>query len=227
MDLKGTIANSCNVSLAEIAGRVGIGSFCRYQRKFGFGNYTDIDLPNEMSCEGLLYNESNMTELDLACNGFGQNFNLTMIQMSTAFSSLINGGYLYRPYMVKGIYNSGGELLKSYDKVLVTQTVSPQTCDFVKECLRAVVTEGSGTNAAVPGYKISGKTGTAQKGDKTEDVYVLSFIGFAPYDNPEVLCYVVMDEPNVGDQSGYAAQCWSDIMTEVLSYLNVTPDDLG
>lgn len=227
MDLKGTIANSCNVSLADIAGRVGIDLFCKYQRKFGFGNYTDIDLPNEMSCETLLYNADNMTDLDLACNGFGQNFNLTMIQMTTAFSSLVNGGYLYRPYTVKGIYNSDGELLKSFDRVLVTQTVSPQTCDYVKDCLRAVVTDGSGTNAQIPGYRIAGKTGTAQKGDKTEDVYVLSFVGFAPYDNPEVVCYVVMDEPNVGDQSGYAASCWRDIMTEVLSYLNVMPDDLG
>lgn len=227
MDLKGTISNSCNVSLARIAGYVGVDLFCKYQRKFGFGNYTDIDLPNEMSCEGLLYNESNMTDLDLACNGFGQNFNLTMIQMSTAFCSLINGGYLYRPYMVKGIYNSDGELLKSFDRVLVTQTVSQPTCDYVKDCLRAVVTDGSGTLAAVPGYKIAGKTGTAQKGDKTEDVYLISFIGFAPYDNPEVVCYVTIDEPNIGDQSGYAAACFSRIMTEVLSYMNITPDDLG
>ncbi|MBR3241090.1 MAG: penicillin-binding protein 2 [Parasporobacterium sp.] len=227
MDLKGTIANSCNVSLADIAGRVGVEQFCKYQRKFGFGNYTGIDLPNEMSCEGLLYNESNMTELDLACNGFGQNFNVTMVQLSTAFSSLINGGYLYRPYTVKGIYNAEGELLKSFDRVLVTQTVSQPTCDYVKECLRAVVTDGSGQLAAIPGYKIAGKTGTAQKGDKTEDVYLISFIGFAPYDNPEVVCYVAMDEPNIGDQSGYAAACFSRIMTEVLSYMNITPDDLG
>ena len=226
MDLMGTISNSCNVSLAAIAGRVGVDLFCKYQRKFGFGQYTDIDLPNEMSCEGLLYNESNMTDLDLACNGFGQNFNLTMIQMSTAFCSLVNGGYLYRPYTVKGIYNSDGELLKSFDRVLVAQTVSPQTCDYLKDCMRLVVTEGSGVLADVPGYKIAGKTGTAQKGDKTEDVYLISFIGFAPFDNPQVVCYVTMDEPVIGDQSGYAAKCFSMIMTEVLSYMNITPDNL-
>ena len=227
MDVKGTITNSCNISLAGIAGKVGVDSFCKYQRKFGFGNYTDIDLPNEMSCETLLYNEGNMTELDLATNGFGQNFNLTMVQMTTAFSSLINGGYLYRPYMVKGIYNADGELLKSFDRVLVAQTVSPDTSDFVKECLRAVVTDGTGKPAAVEGYKIAGKTGTAQKYDKEGDLYVISFIGFAPYDRPEVLCYVAIDEPATGDASSYASELFSNIMTEVLSYMNIPPDDMG
>ncbi len=227
MDVKGTIVNSCNISLADMAGKVGVESFCKYQRKFGFGHYTDIDLPNEMSCEPLLYNESNMTELDLATNGFGQNFNLTMIQMSTGFCSLINGGYLYRPYMVKGIYNADGELLKSFDRVLVSQTISPDTSDFVKDCLRAVVTDGTGKAAAVEGYKIAGKTGTAQKGDKEGDLYVISFIGFAPYDNPQVLCYVAIDEPNTGDASGFAAALFSRIMTNVLSYMNIPPDNMG
>lgn len=227
MDVKGTIMNSCNISLAAMAGKVGVDSFCKYQRKFGFGQYTDIDLPNEMSCETLLYNESNMTELDLATNGFGQNFNLTMVQMTTAFSSLINGGYLYRPYTVKGIYNADGELLKSFDRVLVAQTISPDTSEFVKECLRAVVTDGTGKPAAVSGYKIAGKTGTAQKYDKEGDLYVISFIGFAPYANPEVLCYVAIDEPETGDASRYASELFSRIMTNVLSYMNIPADDLG
>ena len=227
MDVKGTITNSCNISLAAMAGKVGVDSFCKYQHKFGFGEYTDIDLPNEMSCETLLYNPSNMTELDLATNGFGQNFNLTMVQMTTAFSSLINGGYLYRPYTVRGIYNASGELLKSFDRVLVAQTISPSTSDFVKECFRSVVTDGTGKPAAVEGYKIAGKTGTAQKYDKEGDLYVISFIGFAPYDNPEVVCYVAIDEPETGDASRYASELFSRIMTNVLSYMNIAPDDLG
>ncbi len=227
MDVKGTIQNSCNISLAAMAGKVGVDAFCKYQHKFGFGEYTDIDLPNEMSCETLLYNPDNMTELDLATNGFGQNFNLTMVQMTTAFSSLVNGGYLYRPYTVKGIYNANGELLKSFDRVLVAQTISPSTSDFVKECLRAVVTDGTGKPAAVPGYKIAGKTGTAQKYDKEGDLYVISFIGFAPYDNPEVVCYVAIDEPETGDASRYASELFSRIMTNVLSYMNIPPDDIG
>ena len=175
----------------------------------------------------MLYTETNMTELDLATNGFGQNFNLTMIQMSTAFCSLINGGYLYRPYMVKGIYNTDGELLKSYDRVLVAQTVSQPTSAVVKECLRSVVTEGTGLSAAVEGYKIAGKTGTAQKYDKEEELYVISFIGFAPYDNPEVLCYVAIDEPETGEASHYASELFSRIMADVLSYMHIPPDDMN
>lgn len=225
LDVRGVIANSCNIGIAQISGQIGVEDFCRYQRKFGFGQYTDIDLPNEMSCEGLLYTKDNMTELDLATNAFGQNFNLTMVQMSTAFSSLINGGYLYRPHIVKGIYNADGELLKSFDKVLVTQTISQPTCSFIKKCLRDVVTKGTGTRAAIPGYKIAGKTGTAQKYDKQEELYVISFVGFAPYDNPEVLCYVAIDEPKTGDVSMYSSILFNSIMTEVLSYMNVAPDD--
>ena len=225
LDVRGVVANSCNIGIAQICSQIGVEDFCRYQRKFGFGQYTDIDLPNEMSCEGLLYTKDNMTELDLSTNGFGQNFNLTMVQMSTAFCSLVNGGYLYRPHIVKGIYNSDGELLKSFDKVLVTQTISQPTSTFIKKCLRDVVTKGTGTRAAIPGYKIAGKTGTAQKYDKQEELYVISFVGFAPYENPEVLCYVAIDEPKTGDQSMYSSILFNQIMTEVLSYMNVAPDD--
>ena len=193
-------------------------------KKVGVEHASKEDL---YECYNTFYNPSNMTELDLATNGFGQNFNLTMVQMTTAFSSLINGGYLYRPYTVKGIYNASGELLKSFDRVLVAQTISPSTSDFVKECLRSVVTDGTGKPAAVEGYKIAGKTGTAQKYDKEGDLYVISFIGFAPYDNPEVVCYVAIDEPETGDASRYASELFSRIMTNVLSYMNIAPDDLG
>lgn len=227
LDTKGALARSCNISLAQMADKIGVPLFCKYQRKFGFGQYTGIDLPNEMSCQSLLYNESNMTVLDLATNSFGQNFNVTMIQMSTAFCSLINGGSLYRPYIVKDIFNHKNELVKSNDRVLVSQTISQSTSDYIKECLRAVVTDGTGGPAAVEGYKIAGKTGTAQKYDKEGDYYVISFEGFAPYDNPQVVCYVAIDEPETGDASRFASELFSNIMTEVLSYMNIAPDDVG
>ncbi|MCQ2512154.1 MAG: penicillin-binding protein 2 [Lachnospiraceae bacterium] len=226
LDVKGAIANSCNISLAQISQRIGSEFFCKYQQKFGFGQYTDIDLPNEMSCQGLLYNVNNMTVLDLSTNSFGQNFNATMIQMSTAFCSLINGGNLYRPYIVKDIFNSKNELVRSNDRVLVSQTISQSTSNFVKECLRAVITDGTGGAAAVEGYKIAGKTGTAQKYDKEGDYYVISFEGFAPYDNPEVVCYVAIDEPITGEASRFSSELFSNIMTEVLSYMNIAPDDV-
>lgn len=226
MDVKGALTRSCNISLAQMSQRIGIDIFCKYQRKFGFGQYTEIDLPNEMSCEPLLYTVDNMTVLDLATNSFGQNFNTTMIQLATGFSSIINGGYLYRPFVVKDIYNGNNELIKSFDRVLVAQTISQGTSDYVKDCLRSVVTEGTGQSAGIEGYKIAGKTGTAQKYDKTEDVYVISFIGFAPYDDPQVVCYVAIDEPATGDASRFASELFHNIMVEVLSYMNIAPDDV-
>jgi stage V sporulation protein D (sporulation-specific penicillin-binding protein) len=226
LNTKQAIADSCNVALMGMAEKIGVSDFVKYQKKFGFGQYTGIDLPNEMNCMHLLYNEENMKEIDLATNSFGQNFNVTMIQLSTAFCSLINGGYYYKPYMMKGIYNEIGELVKSNDRILVSRTVSPETSVVIKECLRAVVTEGTGTSAAVDGYVISGKTGTAEKSGREEGVYLVSFIGFAPYDRPEVVCYVVIDEPETGDRGVVSAELFSSIMSEVLPYLNVTPGSM-
>ena len=226
LDVPHALAESCNVALMYISQEIGAPLFCKYQSKFGFGEYTDIDLPNEMSCEYLLYNANNMSELDLATNSFGQNFNVTMIQMTTAFSSLINGGYYYKPYIVQGIYNENGELVKSMDKTLVSMTISPETGEFLKNAMRLVVTEGTGTAAYMNDYVICGKTGTAEKISDKEDDYLVSFIGFAPYNTPEVVCYVVIDNPSTGDASGVSAGFFKDIMSEVLPYLNVTPASL-
>ncbi len=227
LNVKGAIAMSCNISLAQISGKIGQDIFTRYQRKFGFGQFTGIDLPNEMSCSTLLFNKDNMTDLDLATNAFGQNFNVTMVQLCTGFCSLINGGYLYKPYIVKNIYNANSELVKSNGKTLVSQTISQDTCNYIKECLREVVVNGTSPAAAIPGYKIAGKTGQAQKYDKEEELYVISYIGFAPYDNPEVVCYVALDEPAPEfTSSTYAVELFRNIMAEVLSYMNVAADDI-
>ena len=226
LDVAHALCESCNVALMYMSQRIGAPLFCKYQAKFGFGDYTDIDLPNEMSCEYLIYNANNMSELDLATNSFGQNFNVTMIQLSTAFCSLINGGYYYKPYIVQGIYNANGELVKSFDKTLVSMTISPETGDFLKKAMRLVVKEGTGTAANMSDYVISGKTGTAEKISDREDDYLVSFIGFAPYESPEVVCYVVINSPSTGDESGVSAGFFNSIMSEVLPYLNVTPATL-
>ena len=239
LDTTGAIAQSCNVALMTMATNLGGTEFCKAQERFGFGQKTGIDLPNEMSCSSLIYTPETMNIVDLATNSFGQNFNTTMIQMSTAFCSVINGGSYYKPYVVKSISNADNELVKSVDKTLVTTTVSKTVSDEVKQTLRAVVTEGTGTSAAVSGYQIAGKTGTAEITDssaeidenaeddsyaKLADRYVVSFIGFAPYENPEVVCYVVLDEPETGEDSSQASMLFSAIMQEVLPYMNITPD---
>jgi len=225
ISLKDALAQSCNIALMDIAATEGVDVFCKYQSQFGFGSYTDIDLPNEMSCKNLIYTRENMTDLDLAVNSFGQSFNVTMVQMSSAFCSLINGGIYYKPHIVKGIYNSNGELIKSIGKTVVSRPVSEDTSDFIKYSLRHVVTEGTGTTASVGGYITAGKTGTAQKGRRNDDLWVASFIGFAPYENPQLVCYVVIDEPASGGDgsSAYACELFSRIMSEVLPYINATP----
>ena len=227
ISLKDAMAQSCNMALITIAEALGVEKFCKYQSEFGFGHKTGIDLPMEMSCASLLYTTESMMDIDLATNSFGQSFNVTMIQLSSAFCSVINGGNYYKPYIVKGIYNSEGEQIKTFSKTLAAKVISEDTSDYLKEALREVVVSGTGTSAAVPGYIISGKTGTAEKGNRDEDLWVASFIGFAPYDDPEVVCYVVIDEPASGGEgsSSYACQLYKNIMSELLPYLNVKKAD--
>lgn len=219
------LSQSCNMAMMYIAEQEGVDTFCKYQSQFGFGTVTRIELPTEMSCRSLLFNRTNMTDIDLATNSFGQNFNVTMVQLSSAFCSIVNGGTYYQPHIVKGLYNAEGDLIKSSGKTVVSNPVSKDTCDYVKNALRLTVTEGTGTAAAVPGYITAGKTGTAEKGAREDDLWIASFIGFAPFENPEVVCYVVIDEPEDGDDgsSAYACELFSKIMSEVLPYLNSTP----
>ena len=225
ISLTDALSESCNMAMMDIAEAEGVDVFSKYQAQFGFGPLTDIDLPNELNSKSLMRGRESLTDIDLATYSFGQGFNVTMVQMSSAFCSLINGGTYYKPFVVKGIYNAGGEQIKSTSRTVVSRPVSKETCDFIKQALRHTVTEGTGTMAAVGGYITAGKTGTAQKGKRNEDLWVASFIGFAPYANPEVVCYVVIDEPASGGDgsSEYACELFSRIMSEVLPYLNAVP----
>lgn len=229
------IANSCNVALMAMADKIGVEDFIRYQHIFGFGEYTGIDLPGEASTENLIFTAENMGETDLATSSFGQSFNVTMTQMVSAFSSLINGGYYYQPHVVKQIQDENGNVIETNDPTLLRKTVSKQTSDRVKEALRAVMTDGTGVPANVEGYDIGGKTGTAEKLPRGNGDYLLSFIGYAPQENPEVVIYVVIDEPNVENQelSSYVLELSQKIMAETFPYLNITrngdalPEDSG
>ena len=225
ISLTDALSESCNMAMMDIAEAEGVDIFSKYQAQFGFGPLTDIDLPNELNSKSLMRGRESLTDIDLATYSFGQGFNVTMVQMSSAFCSLINGGTYYKPFVVKGIYNAGGEQIKSAGRTVVSRPVSKETCDFIKQALRHTVTEGTGTQASVVGYITAGKTGTAQKGKRNEDLWVASFIGFAPYANPEVVCYVVIDEPASGGDgsSEYACELFSRIMGEVLPYLNAVP----
>lgn len=221
--LKQSLENSCNVALMEIGQSIGTEEFCRYQKLFGFGEYTGIDLPGEGSTEGLLYTPENMDAASLATNAFGQNFNVTMTQMVAAFSSLINGGDYYKPHVVRQIQDDNGNVTENRDPVLMKKTVSKETSDILKDYMLGVVQEGTGSLAAVEGYDVGGKTGTAEKLPRGNGKYLVSFIGYAPQENPEVVVYVVVDEPNVPGQasSSYATELSSKIMTEIFPYLGI------
>ena len=227
LNVEEAVAQSCNVSLMHMAEAIGPEYFSKYQHIFGFGEYTNIDLPGEGDTSGLLYAAKDMKVSDLATNSFGQNFNVTMTQMTAGFASLINGGNYYRPHVVKEIRDSNDNLRESTEQMVEKKTVSKATSDKIREYTEAVVEYGTGTNAQIEGYSIGGKTGTAEKLPRGNGNYIISFIGYAPIDNPQVLIYVLIDEPNVGSQenSALVTGLAHDIMEEAFPYLNIEKSD--
>lgn len=222
--LSDVIANSCNVAMISIADSLGAKAFCKYQGYFSFGQKTGIDLPGEAETAGLIYSPNHMGPVELATNAFGQGFNVTMTQMVAGFSSLINGGNYYQPHIVKQIQDENGNVLENKNPVLLKKTVSEETSAMLRSYMKQTMTSGTGQNAQVKGYSIGGKTGTAEKLPRGNGKYLLSFIGFAPAENPEVLIYVVIDEPNVEKQatSQLVTDLSREIMEEAFPYLNIT-----
>lgn len=222
--LKEAVENSCNVALMQIGEKIGAEDFIKYQHIFGFGELTGINLPGEAATEGLLYTVDNMDETSLATNAFGQNFNVTMTQMLAGFCSLINGGEYYEPHIVKQIQDENGNVVENEEPVLVKRIISEETSTLVKDYMRGVVQNGSGKLADLEGYEVGGKTGTAEKLPRSEGKNLVSFIGYAPQENPEIAIYVVIDEPNEYDQaqSSLAVQMASDIMKEIFPYLGIS-----
>ena len=215
------IANSCNVVMMKIAEKMGAEEFLKYVELFGYGQETGIDLPGEAL--GLLQDAETIGASGLATNSFGQNLNITMTQMVAGFSSLINGGNYYQPQIVKQIQDENGNVLENYDPVLLRRTVSKETSDMLRTYMEETMITGTGQNAMIEGYSIGAKTGTAEKHPRIEKNYLLSFIGFAPVENPEVVIYVVIDEPNVAEQdtSSYCTNLAREIMEEIFPYLGI------
>lgn len=225
MTVEEALMVSCNDAMMQIAARTGAKRYTKYQHMFGFGTKTGIDLPGEADTSALIYTEETMKPVDLAINSFGQTYNCTMIQMAAAYSSVINGGSYYEPHVVKQILNEQGSIVKKVEPNLVRETVSESTSSFIKTALFRTVEEGTGKAAAVPGYDIAGKTGTAEKLPRNKKNYLVSFCGFAPANDPQVLVYVVIDTPHVADQahSTFASGVFQKIMQDILPYLNVFP----
>ena len=232
--LEGALMFSCNDALMQIGAMLGYENYLKYQEIFNFGLKTNIDLPGEANNATTVFNEDTLGVTELATSSFGQGYNTTMIQVASAFSSVINGGYYYQPHVVKKILDAGGGTVENIGATLVRQTVSEKTSSLIRQYLYHTMygeadsngNNATGRNARVAGYAMGGKTGTAQKIPRSDRKYLVSFIGFAPVDNPQVVCYVVVDEPNAADataqaSSSFAQEIFKNIMTEAMPYLNI------
>lgn len=220
--LQEVLTNSCNVALMQIGELIGKEELSKYQHNFGFGELTGIDLPGE--AQGILYEPENMDAASLATNTFGQNFTVTMMQMAAGFSSLINGGEYYEPHVVKQIQDESGNVIENVAPTLTKRTVSEETSTTIRQYMRGVIQNGSADIADLPGYEVGGKTGTAEKLPRSEGNNLVSFMGYAPQENPQVLVYAIVDEPNAYDQaqSIFATEIAKNIMEEIFPYLGVT-----
>lgn len=226
--LQDSIAWSCNVAMMKIGQALGKEEFSRFQNIFNFGLKTNVDLAGETRTDSLMYPVETMGAADLATNTFGQNFNVTMIQMISGFSSLINGGYYYEPHLVDKITNANGATVENIEPRVLKQTVSESTSELIRQYCRAVVMEEggqyrTGKTARPAGYAIGGKTGTAETLPRGNDEYVVSFMGYAPADDPQIAIYVVVDRPNAQEQDDakFATRIVRNVLTEVLPYLQI------
>lgn len=219
LDLRHALMESCNAALMDIGLGLGRNKFSKYNKLYGFGQRTGVDLPGETS--GLIHTKEELNPVELATSSFGQTQTVTMVQMLSGFSSLINGGNYYQPHLVKEVQNSNGDVVKTIDPVVVKRTTSEDTSSKLRSYLKSTVEAGTAAPAQVKGYSIGGKTGTAEKRPVSAKKYLVSFIGCEPAEDPEVAYYVIIDEPHVKDQahSTYATEFSSKVMKRVLPFL--------
>lgn len=220
------LMNSCNPVMMDLSQKIGKENFMKYAEAFGFLDKTGIDLPGEAN--SIFHSIENIGPVQLAVSAFGQTIKVTPIQLITAYASIANDGKLVKPKMVKEIIDSDGNTVKTFDTEVLRQTVSKDTANSLCSILERVVTEGTGKNAYIKGYRIGGKTGTSEKiddkNDKGEiDKRIASFIGLAPADDPKIAVLVLLDEPNVENKNGsvVAAPVVAQIMNDVLPYLGI------
>lgn len=214
---------SCNDVLMQLGASLGKARFLDYVNRFGFGRKTGIDLPGEAT--GTIFRSETMHQTELATSSFGQSQSTTMIQMASAFSAVVNGGNYYQPHVVEEITSESGAVIQSNSNVLESKVITEETSKRLRRYLLKTVEEGTADPAQVKGYKIGGKTGTAEKAPRGHDNYLVSFLGCVPANHPELVIYVVIDEPNVADQahSMYATEFASSLLEDVLPLLEIYP----
>ncbi|MDK2798869.1 MAG: hypothetical protein PWP27_569 [Clostridiales bacterium] len=217
------VQNSCNPVFIEVALRMGAEVFYRYVKAFGFMEKTGIDFDGETA--GIFHKLKAFNELELATASFGQGFQVTPLQMVTAVSAVANGGKLLKPRLVKQFLDKDGNVIKNFEPEIVRQVISPETSATLRGILETVVSEGTGKNAYIKGYRVAGKTGTSEKLPRGNGKYIASFIGFAPADDPRVVVLVILDEPKGDVYYGglIAAPVVGKILDDTLRYLEVEP----
>lgn len=215
------LRNSCNPVFMELGLRLGYEKFMEYFTAFGLTEKTNIELVGEASS---IYYHNQMSEVDIATSSFGQGFQITPIQLITAVSAVINGGERMKPQIVKEIRNSDG-IIKTYEPEVISRVISEETSQKMREMLESVVAlpDATGKNAYVKGCRIGGKTGTSEKGNRNEGKRIASFIGFAPANDPEIVCLIMLDEPQIENKYGgtIAAPLVGEIIEDVLNYIGV------
>lgn len=226
LTLMGAVDQSCNAALMDIGFLLGKERFLKYQRYFEFGQKTGIDMPGEAS--GIVLQDKDVDDAALATMTFGQSVNVTMVQMLSAYSSLINGGYYYKPHVVSKVVDNNGITVYAAENTLRKLTVSKATSDYMRENTESVIENGTAYRAHVDGYRVGGKTGTAQKGRREDDKFVVSFISSVPADNPEVAMFIVMDEiedPEYYNTSKLPLEMTSRTLARILPHLGIYPTE--
>ena len=223
LSLSAALQQSCNDSLMQIVFKEGKDVFSKYQTIFGLGKKTGVDLPGEAS--GLLYSVDQLNDAELATSCFGQSYTVNMLQLSNAVASLVNGGKYYKPHVVKQILSADGDIVETIEPQVVNETVSEETSKFIRSAMYQTVENGTASYAKLEGYQIGAKTGTAEKIPRHTGKYVISLVSFTPVENPEVLLYVIIDEPHIANQdsSEYAQYLSRDIWEDCMPYLGIFP----
>jgi len=226
--LNEVISNSCNIAMMEIAAMMGRDAFYKYQKDFGYGERTGIDLPGEESFSAVMYPLSQLNTTELATSSFGQGFTCSPIQAITAFSALINGGNLMKPYAVSQVVDRNGNLIAENRPTVVRKVISKQTSDYLREAMVSVVANGTGKKAAIEGYRIGGKTGTGEQGVRGGDEYTYSFLAYLPAENPEIIAMMLINRPK--DKALYESgttvvPLLREVLADIIGYRNIKPSD--
>ena len=221
--LEDVLANSCNVGMMDIGEKMGRSLFYKYQKDFGFGDLTGIDLPGEQGTgASIMFAENAIGPVELATMSFGQSFNSTAVQVLSAFSAVINGGNLMQPYVVSRIIDSNGDITYEKTPTLVRKVISEETSNTVRKYLRTVIDSGTGKKAKIEGYAIGGKTGTAQQSVRSYEKYTVTFVGFLPADDPEIIAIAILDRPSVYTEgSTSAAPMLKGLLENIIKYLGI------